>query len=160
MPVSKQEAEQLIAIKNCLEYMNRKGTWHNLPGLHDRVVNILTIDANNGEDIAIAKGYRERIPYPYFSGESAVKRENNRKRFTPKVIEEVAYQESARYFFHELGIKYGWDIGSALTHNIKEVANDENRRRHLDNDGSWYAALDVIAKKITCHWGTPLEAVK
>jgi hypothetical protein len=131
MQVSYQAAETLRGIKSFLkEKVKRSEEETDFKRVYEKVVNKLKIYADKGEDIGIARNVCGRIPHSF------IERENNRNRFTPEMIEEVAFNEFARGIYHNnLLVEY---LYFGLRNN---------------------QSLDTMAEGILDHWGTPLEAV-
>jgi hypothetical protein len=174
MRVSFLTATRLDCVKSVLKKEVKKDERGNdVRGVYERIVNFLAICANQGEDIAIARGYSGRIPC--YNGEDI--RERNRSRFTPEVVEEVALNQFSRYSVYELGAITCPDIFPLLKRQIGEYAEKMSLElsvkkakefggwnhaflSYQEGLGCWYSALDKVAEKVSYHWGTPLESVE
>lgn len=175
MRVTEETAAQIGCIKYVLEEeVKRGGNENDVRGVYDRVVNFLEQRRICGYDLALG-----RDGHPFSSGNW-----NNRYRFTPEIIRDVAFNQFSRYVSYNLmrGLTAktgyeGFDILSLLKKQIAEYANDNMHKilsvtKEIETVGAivylpesvtlhnWYSALDMVAKKVSYHWGTPLEAVE
>jgi hypothetical protein len=165
MPVSEEEVKQLERVRFVLENeVKRGGNENDVKGIYDRVLEFLTGRANGGEDIAVARGYTGRSPC------NLIDREENRKRFHFEVVRGVLFNEFSRYLLYEL------HLGDLMTADklARKVSNVETcmdvEERVLSTlkekikgyayGKDWYFALNKVAKEVTYHWGTRLEARK
>ena len=172
MKVDYKVVEQLRNIKNLIEKkIQEEGKENDILGVDTSLVKILTKDANRERDIALG--------FPLYGTYSNL---GSPDRFN---IEDVAHNKFARYLFYELIKKnensyvQQTEIPSLLRKEIGGYANalynlsknvrEANKIEYgteiltfpeyssLDN---WFYALELIAHKISNHWGTPLEAVE
>ncbi|MCL5018824.1 MAG: hypothetical protein M1416_03625 [Candidatus Pacearchaeota archaeon] len=142
-------------------------------GVYDLLVENLK-EENETYDISLGE-YEKRMDY--ITQNYLLKKS---KKFTFDEIKEIAKNKFARYIFYDLRVKdvnvTEEDIFPVLKRQIRECAHDnmdilDQAVKEIKSVGgnveipgsihfhNWLFGLEKVAKQVSYHWGTPLEAV-